>query len=324
VVEANLLAALGRPTAKRAAMVLETATQLVATLDDRELPAWIAAARGLSAYMEGRFRVAADHADDAIEQLRSCVGVTWENGGVEVQALWSRFYLGDLRMLMARSEALVEQARSHGNRFDEANVCAGLPALVWAVADRTAEGRAEVAQVMSAWSSRGFHLQHYYELLAVVSFDLFDGRIDDAVQRMAARWRDLLKSRLFVCPSVEIEAQHLRARVAIAADQPAELRAAIKRLDAYGDHVWAGACAELARAGRATEPAAIDAALAVAIEACTAAEMKIFALAARRRRAELAGGAAACVEADQALRAEAVKNPERFARMLVPLGGPLR
>ncbi|HUQ02159.1 MAG TPA: AAA family ATPase [Kofleriaceae bacterium] len=324
VVEATFLAALGRPTAKRAAMVLETATQLVGTLDDRELPAWISAARGLTAYMEGRFRVAAEHADDAIEQLRSCIGVTWETGGVEVQALWSRFYLGDLRMLMARSEAVVEQARSHGNRFDEANVCTGLPALVWAVADRTAEGRAEVAHVMSAWSTRGFHLQHYYELLALVSFDLFDGRIDDAVARLAARWRDLLKSRLFVCPSVEIEAQHLRARVAIAADQPAELRAAIKRLAAHGDHLWAHAFAQLARAGRETEPAAIDAALALAIEACTAAEMKIFVLAARRRRAELAGGAAACAEADQALRAEAVKHPERFSRMLVPLGGPLR
>src|SRR5690606_29380605 len=111
------------------------------------------------------------------------------------------------------------------------NVCTGLPALVWAVADRTAEGRAEVAHVMSAWSSRGFHLQHYYELLALVSFDLYDGRADAAAERLNARWRDLVKSHLFVCPSVEIEANHLRARVAIATGAPARLAAAIRKLD---------------------------------------------------------------------------------------------
>jgi hypothetical protein len=315
VAEANFLAAQGRRTAKRTAEVIDLAAQLIATIDDPELPAWLAAARGLVAYMDGRFRVAAEHHDDAVEQLRSCVGVMWESGGAEVQALWSHFYLGDLRLLMARSETLVEQARNHGNRFDEANVCTGLPALVWAVADRTAEGRAEVAQVMSAWGSRGFHLQHYYELLALVSFDLYDGQPAAAAERLASRWPALVKSRLFMCPSVDIEAHHLRARVAIAVGNASELKAAIKRLDRYSDNVWARACIALARLGRNHDPAALDDAL----EACTQAEMKIFALAVRRRRAELAGDAAAVAEVDRALRAESVKNGERFVAMLVPV-----
>ena len=314
-VEAMFLAAQGARTARRTADVIARAEALVGEIDDPQLPAWLAAARGLAAYQAGRFRLAAGHAEDCVRRLRECTGVVWETGGVEVQVLWSLWHLGELRELSARVDALVEQARLRGNRFDEANLCAGLPALAWAVADRTADGRAEVAHALAQWSPRGFHLQHYYELLALASFDLYDGDGAAAAARLDATWPALRRSRLLMCPSVAIEAWHLRARAAIATGRAAEARAAARALAGWRGHPWAEALVALTRAGFDRSAASLDA----AIEACARADLRIYAAAARRRRAALVGDPDALTAAGDELTREGVRDPDRFTRMLVPL-----
>jgi hypothetical protein len=313
-VEAMFLAARGPKLAARVEDVLGRAQVLVDELGDPQLPAWISAARGLAAYQAGRFRIAAEHSDTAVRQLRETVGAIWEIGGVEVQVLWSLWQLGELRELAARVDAQVTQARFRGNRFDEANLCAGLPALAWMVADRVGDGRAEVAHAMAQWSPRGFHLQHYYELLALTCFDLYEDRAAEARRRIDATWPALRRSRLMMCPSVEIEAWHLRGRVALALGDRAGARRALAVLRGWGEHPWAEAVAALAAAGLAPGPESF----AAAAQRCAAADLRIFAAAATRRGAELAGDRDALDAADRAMTGEGVADPARFARSLVP------
>jgi eukaryotic-like serine/threonine-protein kinase len=314
VAEAMFLAARGERTWNRVEAILVRAEELAAELADPELPAWIAAARGMRAYQVGHFKRACEYNKIAVRQLREeCTGVLWQVGGVEVQVMWSLFYLGELRELIERVDAGLEQARLRGNRFDGANLGTGVPSLAWAVADRTAQGRTVVANAMAQWSPRGFHLQHYYALASLASFDLYDGDPHTAHARVDATWPALERSRLMVCRSVEIGAQHLRGRVALAAGHDATpALAALERLD---ENPWATAMAHLLRAGMHDDPRAFT----TAIDALLAIDVVAFASAARRRRGELLDDRKLVARADRELAERGVRCPERFARMLVPL-----
>jgi hypothetical protein len=275
----------------------------------------------MAEFQLGRFRSAAEHGETCVRRLREdCTGVLWQVGGVEVQVLWSLFYLGELGELTARVDAAVGQARLRGNRFDAANFGTGLPALAWAVADRTAQGRLEVQDTMAEWSSRGFHLQHYYALLALASFELYDGDVVAARARLDAMWPLLRGSNLLVCPSIAIEAHHLRARIAIAngTSDPAAERA-LARLEG---NPWAQAMHALVRAGAEPDRDEAIRLLGIAVETCVQGDLAAFAAAARRRRGELVGGTEGGVvieRADRELVDRSVRAPERFARLLVPI-----
>lgn len=308
--EAMLLAAQGKP--ERAEALVSSATTLTAKLDNPELPAWVAGARGVCDYQQGRFRGAAEHARAAVRQLREgCSGVVWEVGNVAVQEAWARFYLGELRELTALVDGALEQARHRGNRFDTANFGAGVPSLAWAVVDRVTQGRAEVDHAMDSWSRRGFHLQHYYALIAHASFDLYEGV--DALPRVHAAWPALKESHLLRVPSVAIESHHLRGRAAIVADDHTLLAKSLRALDRFGAHPWASAMAALVRAGMEPDR------LAEAEQACAKAQMAAFAAAARRQRGVWLRNDAVIEDADRDLTSRGVRAPAAFARMLVPI-----
>ena len=170
---------------------------------------------------------------------------------------------------------------------------------------------------MAAWTPRGFNLQHYYAWLALASFDLYDG--DDAWRRIEDTWPALARSHLLVCQSVAIEAHHLRARAAIAADHERPLRESLRALSGFRGHRMAEAFIALIEAGACTDRATAAHALATAEELCVRADLAAFAAAARRRRGELLCNPALVAQADRLLGAEAVRAPERFSRMLIPM-----
>jgi eukaryotic-like serine/threonine-protein kinase len=314
--EAMFLGAQGSRTAPRSLAMIEKARDLVITLDDPELPAWVDAAEGVVAYQAGEFATAADRARAAVRRLREdCKGVSWEVGGVEVQEAWALFYLGQLGELTRMVEAAVEQARVRGNRFDAANFGTGLPALAWAVVDRTIQGRAEVEHAIAMWSRRGFHLQHYYALLALASFDLYDGHCDSARDRLASVWVQLEVSHLLLCQSVAIEAHHLRGRVSIAAGDRSGALHAARALAKVRKNRWAEAMHALLRAGLAADATELEA----AEELCKRAGLVAFAAAAQRRRGEVLASSDLVDDADRHLQRCGVRAPDRFAAMLVPL-----
>jgi eukaryotic-like serine/threonine-protein kinase len=321
--EAMFLAAQGARTAKRADAVLSLAEKLIAKLDDPELPAWLLGARGMKAFMAGELARSIEYNEAAIRILREeCTGVLWQVGGVEVQVAWALFYSGQLRAFSERVDAAIELARVRGNRFDAANFGSGIPALAWAVADRTAHGRIEVEHAIEAWTPRGFHLQHYYALMALVNFDLYEGQ--DPWPRVEQTWPALSRSHLMVCQSVAIESHHLRARAAIVSGRDKPIRESLSALAKFDGHPWAEATAELIRAGAIVDRESAAHALATAEESCMHAELAAFAASARLRRGQLLGNPRLIRQADRVLSAQTVRAPDRFARMLVPIRAEAR
>jgi len=318
--EAMFLAAQGARTAKRAEAALAVAEQLIADLEDPELPAWVSCARGLIAFMAGDFAASYRFNEAAVRILREdCTNVLWQVGGVEIQVAWAQFYRGKLADFSRRIDAGVELARVRGNCFDAANFGSGIAALAWAVADRTARGRVAVAQATAAWTPRGFHLQHYYSVLALASFDLYDGDARTAYERIAATWPELRRSHLMICQSVAIEAYHLRGRAAIAVGNEAGIAESLRGLAAHEGLPWVRALRALVQAGASRDRDDAVVWLSTAEQLSTHADLGAFAAAARRRRGELTRDEWLVGDAERVLRGEGVRSPARFVRMLVPL-----
>jgi hypothetical protein len=269
-------------------------------------------------YQMVRFTKARAHGERAIEILRRAAAGAdyWLRNTVEHYWLWSLHYLGDVRALVAATRELVRNAEERNDLYTIAGLRTGLPSLAGLAAGEAQECRRGAIEAVERWSTRGYHLQHYWQLFALVQCDLYDGDGRAAYQRALAGWPALRRSLLLRMPLVRIEAEHLLARAALAAA-------------AAGDAAGADHAARIARSLRRL-PLAIGSPLAALIEAgllhlrgdpaaaavrCEAAageldrlDMKLFAAAARLR---------AATGDDQWMRSQGVRDPDRLSHVLV-------
>jgi hypothetical protein len=186
---------------------------------------------------------------------------------------------------------------------------------------------------MDDWSRSDFQVEHFWEMLASMQADLYVGDGRAALHRMERRWPELSRSLLLRVQLTRLEALHLRARAALAAalegsgGDRAALTAAARRdarRVAREKTRWATPLAGLLRAAAADLSGDRDGAVAelrAALAGLDAADMKLYAAAARRQLAGLVGGdegRTLDAEAGAFFAGEGIVAPERMVRMLVP------
>ncbi len=317
---------------KRTLALLERSQELAERQDTPESLAWVLGAKGLSEYQAGNFRLALEHSLDAARILRSqCLGVGWEQASVELWCVWSLYYLGEIRAMSERVEILGERARERGDLFDDANLRTGIPSAVWLAAGRPERARQEIDVAISRWTPKGFHLQHYYQVLAHAQCDLYTGDGETAYQRITEHWNALRRSLLLRIPSVATEATHLRLRGALAAIDGAASRKRLIRSAERDVRVlerlhtpWARSFAALGRAGIAVargDRQRAAAAFARAAEVCASGDMRLFEAVARLRQGEMLGGDegdAIIQEATEWMSQQSIASPRNMADTLAP------
>jgi hypothetical protein len=185
---------------------------------------------------------------------------------------------------------------------------------------------------MARWSPRGFHLQHWHELLALTFIDLYDGQPERALERIRSQWQPLRRSMLMRLQITAGQARYLRATASLAVaarvgpSGDPHVEAALRdaeALETIGAR-WTIAHAALVRGSAASlrgDAGEAERALAAAMEGFEALELKLFAAVARRRLGEVRGGAegaALAHAADAWMTAEGVVRPDAIARMIAP------
>jgi hypothetical protein len=238
-----------------------------------------------------------------------------------------------------------ELARRAAVHLDEANARSDLyAATVLRIGDSGINGwvlnedpdacRADVADAMARWSSRGFHLEHYYELRALTNVDLFAGRAREAHARIVAQWGSLNRSLLLRVQFVRVIMRRGRAAAAIAAATESagatrELCAEAKRLARAiaGERMaWATPIATLIEAGAlAAGGAGADANVVALLRRAAAgfdgAQMALFAAATRRSLGKVIGGdeGRELVRAAEAwMASQTIENTRAMTAMLAP------
>jgi serine/threonine protein kinase len=328
--EAAYAAAQGN--SKRAQKLLGEASAIAAGLNHPHAAGIVSLMSGLAAHLGGRFASALDHLAAAERIFRDrCVGAAWELNAVRHFTLECFYYLGALERFRTEAAEGLKEANDRGSVYAATTLRIGLANAVWLLGDEPARARRETREAMAAWSAQGYHIQHWYELIAETQIDLYQGEGEEAYRRFVAGWPALRRSLLLQMQHTRNVAVHLRGRAALAggiaaggAERTARLRlarACANRLR-HGSG-WGGAMAALLFAGieqaegRAAEGAAW---LRRAIDETGAHGLALFKAAAQMAAGQLGGDAATAATGEAWMRDNGTKAPHALARMLVPVG----
>ncbi len=288
-------------------------------------------AHGMALFLRGEWAAAVERLGRAEAIYRErCTSVSWELASVQIFAFSSLWYLGRLGELGRRRSLRLAEAQDRGDLYAAANFSTGVLDFAALAADDPARVRADAEWAMARWSQRGFHLQHFLDLLSQGQVDLYTGDAAAAKARLDERWPGLARSLLLRVQHLRIEAVQLRARIelACAAARPgrparphlARARADARSLAREGPEGAAGMAAllEAGLCAQAGDDAAAATALARAIERFRASHMRLYEYSAARAAALLGRDRPALHAAEAALSAEGVASPARLARMLAP------
>ncbi len=330
--EAGYMAASGGQAAARVAELIDAAAAIARRTGHPHALGLVQLVTGAAAMLEGRWRASVEALDRAGAILRErCTGVTWERASAQSFAVWSLWYLGDMRELAYRVPLYLRDAERRGDRYLITNLRSAHSNAYWLALGDPAAAEREAAEAIREWSTSTFHLQDYFDLVARAHIDLYRGEGEGAHRRFVERWPDLRRSMTLRIQAARITMTHLRAAAAVAAARsspaaPALLREADRTAGALdGERMpWARPLAASVRAaarfarGDAGDAAAL---LAGAVRDFEAADMPLYAAAARRRCGEIAGGdegRAAAEAATAWMRAHGVADPDRMTAMLAP------
>jgi len=328
--EAAWTAARGGAGSERAMQIARQAEELAQRVGHPHAIGLSVWARGVDAYLGGRWKKAADLCEQASEVLRDrCKGVAWELTIANRYRLSAQLHMGQLVQVTRSVPSLLSAALEQGNLFGAMELRTRLN-LIWLAADDPDRGRAEVIEALKSWPNEGFHLQHYTSLHALTQIELYTGDYEVAWKHVEGQWQALEDSLLLRTPAVRVEAMQLRARTVLATSaegrDPAKLRLAEKmawKMEKV-NMSWSKPFATLVLATVARQRGQVAQATALLKEAAQVfeeADMHLYAAATRRRLGENLGGEQGqqlIAEADAWMMKQTIKNPEAMTRMLAP------
>jgi tetratricopeptide (TPR) repeat protein len=331
--EAGYVSRTGEPAIRRTEALLRRAHELAAESADPYATGWAHAASGVAYYFAGRYKRALEHLDHARAVWAELPGALWEMDTSIFYSLSSLVQLGEVARVGREMPRALRDARQRGDLYAAVNLRIGPANLAWLAQDDARMALTQIDAAMSEWSNRGFHVEHYFELLARANALVYGDRGPEAYGHVRARWPALRRSLLpFALQVVRVNTLHARARCAIAvaerggAERDRLLRdaAACARRIERERTGYATSWAKLARAGIAATRGDRDRAALLLRDAASgfdAADMALYAAAARRTLGKLVGGDEGRVLVERAeawMRAETVKNPARMTAMLAP------
>ena len=185
---------------------------------------------------------------------------------------------------------------------------------------------------LARWSQKTYHVEHWWALIGERQIDLYRGDAAAAHAGVHAQWGALRGSLLLLVQLTRLEATHLRARAALALARASrgQRRARCREVEADARRIlsarmpWSSPLVALLRAGVAAtqgDASLADAHLDEAARGLDAADMALYAAAARWQRGRLLGGDAgrAIVTAAEAwMGHQGIVNLPRMAAMLAP------
>lgn len=213
---------------RRAIAVLERETE---ALDDPYLRGMLGAARCLCAFHLADWRASHALAEEIEPIFRRVPDASRERVTAQIYRCASLAMMGEWERMEAARKELLEDSCARRDRFGSTNGGSGLMNACWLVKGDPARARHEADEAIASWSGEGFHVQHFFDLVAQGRIDLYEGRPEEALRRVEAarpRIRRSLVSRpFFVRVHVdELEARALVGRAARARDPEPELRRA--------------------------------------------------------------------------------------------------
>jgi hypothetical protein len=319
----------GRKGRSRSPALFAHAETLARASGRRDVWAWLLLSRGIAAMQEGLFEQSLAQASEAERiLLEECHGAYWQLARTQAFVVWTLVYLGRLRELDQRVEALLRGYRERGDLLAQLNMVTGPTHLLGLARDEVPAMRRECERMLGQWSQRGFHFQHLSALFTLAVGDLYEGRYGDAFERVERAWHELEGSFLLRSEFVRNDSWYLRGRAALAAgfahvtslgEASRIVTQGLRQID-DDDVAWSRGLAFVLRAGLSQLHGDTQGALRHlehAEQAFRTVSMQVHAAVCGLQHAALRG--ATNDDAEGTLRREGIEDPPRFANALVPI-----
>jgi eukaryotic-like serine/threonine-protein kinase len=332
-IDAAYTRAVSRRSSRRAERMLQLARDVTVQSGDVNGQLFVTAMSGLIDWWNGRFRAAAKNLNAAIHgTYDSSHGLTFERVTSRNYLIRTLALLGKFKQLRQCQEETLREALLRGDLYATVNLRIGFASLARLAEDRAELAESELHAAMHQWSTRGFHLEHYYALLANAWIGLYAGDAEKAYALSNELLRRSKRSLHLRLQTLRFHALYCRGTSALAmAEQGLGSRAQLLErasVDAHGIEAermaWMLPFARVLRAGvalrRGNRVAALRELDAAVLE-FAAGDMAAYADAASDRAARLRADATMQAELGriaERFSAEGVVAPERMIRLLVP------
>jgi serine/threonine protein kinase len=332
-IEVSYRGTTGGPGWAKTKAVDAEARRVATELGDPFATGWATATSAVAHYLSGYFEASLALCIEAerifVEQ---CAGTTWETFSMRLFILQSLAHLGRFGELRARQEAGLRWALERGDLYAAVNLRIGYPNLTWLVAGDPERARGEATDAMGQWSTRGFHLEHYFALLALTNADLYAGSPRAAFDRLTAQWSPMRRSLITRVQLVRLYARNLRARAAVATAEaePSSRRELLAFAERETSAIeregmpWSAAASTLIRAAAArlrADEAQAAVLLERAVKEATGPKLALIGAAAKHALGRARGGdegKGLIADALETLRREGAAEPEKLIAMVAP------
>lgn len=290
---------------------------------------------GLVAFNRGEWRAAQAQFDQAVaadgmEPLSSSAGMIMVRSSCVMWSLGSTFFLGELEALLERRSEYLRLLQGAGDRPSEARLAVSMQVFAALAVDQPGRAAQELAEALQRWPRAGFVVERGHAFLAARVIDLYVGDGARAWARVEEAWPAFIRSYPYQGQYGRTLGEFWRAGVALLAarERPGDEGERLRKLvDAAARRIlgerarWADPLAQVLVAGAAFQRGRVCPAHAALTQAATgfeAADMRLWAAAARHQASRLAGDAARCAAQEQQLREQGVAVPARLLATLVP------
>jgi hypothetical protein len=314
----------GTRVEREALQLIVEARELAKPRGDRVELANIDMGEGYVGFLCGRFRRSAElifAAEPVIGTKLSTM--KWELEAARRAALKADTFTGELPRIRLRAKELFADAVECRDLFSQVGLSLRFMHLVALMDDDPALANETIGGAIGRWSGRQVFLQHFLETMARVEVALYRRDGEAALADIESRWGGIERMQALRGQYAGIEGRHMRGRAALAAG---DLRLAEKMAARVAREPtdWGRALARTLRAGILfpSDSARASTAFAEASALLDAADMPLFAAAARARQGELEGrdgGVERIDAAHELLRARGIARPAGFVDMYAPI-----
>jgi Cdc6-like AAA superfamily ATPase len=307
-------------------------TRLAQREESAEGKAFFDECRGVGLYSRGRWKEALAALDRSLSRVQKHDHRAGWQSNAHLVGCWALRFMGEHAELARRHARLSADAERRGDLYTSVQLRDGSLVVVWLAHDQPREARRHIRESIAQWPSSRYLLQHWHAMSGEAEIALYVGDGARAYARLEQDGAALGKSLFLKVQLVRATTAFLRGRAAIAsidaepalrAARLAETRKLAQKLDKE-NMGWTAPLAASLRAGVASVDGDRTGAIALlrsAIELSERADMSGCANAARHQLGLLIGGAegqALVRQAEEAMAAQGIRVPARFAQMGVP------
>lgn len=232
-----MMLASGEASARKGGRICALLSERIAQSKDPYTRAITQLSWGAGEYFRGNPRSSLEHVGNARKEFMGLLGsLSWELANCGLYEMWALLELAHLDEFVTRVPEFLRVGEERGDALYERCWSSGYCATAWLLQDRCSDLRRRLETAGPSQAGARFETPEFFNLIALVRADLYEGRGSEALARVTAAWPRIRRTGLLRLQWFRFTLGVLRLQAAMATT---ELRGREDLLSSWTDHLAA-------------------------------------------------------------------------------------